>query len=75
MAPGRYELSEAQWQRIKDMLPGRLEHVGRRNSSPTISRSREVTLRIHFEHARLVHEPVLFIARGDVVKGCVALLD
>ena len=29
MAPGRYELNEAQWQRIKDTLPGRLEHVGR----------------------------------------------
>ena len=29
MAPGRYELSEAQWQRIRDTLPGRLEHVGR----------------------------------------------
>jgi len=29
MAPGRYELSEAQWRRIKDALPGRLEHVGR----------------------------------------------
>ncbi len=26
MAPGRYELSEVQWQRIKDTLPG---HVGR----------------------------------------------
>ena len=27
--PTRYELSDAQWGRIKDMLPGRLEHVGR----------------------------------------------
>jgi putative transposase len=25
----RYELSEAQWERIKDRLPGRVEHVGR----------------------------------------------
>ena len=25
----RYELSEAQWERIKDFLPGRKEHVGR----------------------------------------------
>ena len=25
----RYELSEAQWLRIKDILPGRVEHVGR----------------------------------------------
>jgi transposase len=25
----RYELSEAQWDRIKDLLPGRKEHVGR----------------------------------------------
>jgi transposase len=29
MAPGRYELSEAWWQRIRDTLPGRLKHVGR----------------------------------------------
>jgi len=29
MAPGRYELSEAQWPRIKDSFPGRVEHVGR----------------------------------------------
>ncbi len=29
MAAGRYELNEAQWQRIKDTLPGRVEHVGR----------------------------------------------
>lgn len=27
--PSRYELSEAQWQRIKDFLPGRKESVGR----------------------------------------------
>lgn len=25
----RYELSDAQWARIKDTLPGRVEHVGR----------------------------------------------
>jgi transposase len=25
----RYELSEVQWERIKDRLPGRVEHVGR----------------------------------------------
>jgi putative transposase len=25
----RYELSEAQWLRLKDILPGRVEHVGR----------------------------------------------
>jgi putative transposase len=25
----RYELSEAQWERIRDFLPGRKEHVGR----------------------------------------------
>jgi transposase len=25
----RYELSDGQWERIKDMLPGRVEHVGR----------------------------------------------
>jgi transposase len=25
----RYELSEVQWERIKDTLPGRVEHVGR----------------------------------------------
>jgi transposase len=25
----RYELSEAQWERIKNRLPGRVEHVGR----------------------------------------------
>jgi transposase len=25
----RYELSDVQWERIKDTLPGRLEHVGR----------------------------------------------
>ena len=25
----RYELSDRQWDRIKDTLPGRLEHVGR----------------------------------------------
>ena len=29
MAPSRYELSEAQWERIRDFLPGRREHVGR----------------------------------------------
>jgi transposase len=27
--PARYELSEAQWDKIKDMLPGRKETVGR----------------------------------------------
>ena len=27
--PSRYELSEAQWERIRDFLPGRKEHVGR----------------------------------------------
>ena len=25
----RYELSDVQWERIKDTLPGRVEHVGR----------------------------------------------
>jgi transposase len=29
MGIGRYELSEVQWERIKDLLPGRLESVGR----------------------------------------------
>ncbi len=29
MAPSRYELSEAQWERIRNTLPGRVEHVGR----------------------------------------------
>jgi len=27
--PSRYELSEAQWEKIKDLLPGRVESVGR----------------------------------------------
>jgi len=27
--PSRYELSDVQWERIKDQLPGRKEHVGR----------------------------------------------
>ena len=27
--PSRYELSEAQWEKIKDFLPGRVESVGR----------------------------------------------
>ena len=29
MGIGRYELSDVQWERIKDLLPGRLESVGR----------------------------------------------
>ena len=29
MAPSRYELSDLQWEKIKDFLPGRKEHVGR----------------------------------------------
>jgi transposase len=29
MGIGRYELSDVQWERIKDFLPGRTEHVGR----------------------------------------------
>ena len=29
MGASRYELSDVQWNRIKDTLPGRLEHVGR----------------------------------------------
>src|ERR1700744_1532209 len=29
MGPSRYELSEAQWERRRDFLPGRKEHVGR----------------------------------------------
>jgi transposase len=29
MSPSRYELSELQWEAIKDFLPGRKEHVGR----------------------------------------------
>jgi transposase len=29
MGIGRYELSDVQWERIKDFLPGRREHVGR----------------------------------------------
>jgi transposase len=29
MGVGRYELSDVQWERIKDFLPGRREHVGR----------------------------------------------
>jgi transposase len=27
--PSRYELNQAQWERIRDLLPGRKEHVGR----------------------------------------------
>ena len=29
MGVGRYELSEVQWEKIKDILPGRVESVGR----------------------------------------------
>ena len=29
MGIGRYELSDVQWERIEDFLPGRREHVGR----------------------------------------------
>src|SRR5260370_39405037 len=29
MGIGRYELSEVQWEKIKDFLPGRVESVGR----------------------------------------------
>lgn len=29
MPPSRCELSEAQWERIRDFLPGREKHVGR----------------------------------------------
>ena len=29
MGVGRYELSEVQWEKIKDFLPGRVESVGR----------------------------------------------
>src|ERR1700688_2193374 len=29
MSPSRYELSDLQWEKIKDFLPGRKEHVGR----------------------------------------------
>jgi hypothetical protein len=29
MSPSRYELSELQWEKIKDFLSGRKEHVGR----------------------------------------------
>jgi len=29
MSPSRYELSDVQWEKIKDFLPGRKEHVGR----------------------------------------------
>jgi putative transposase len=29
MGIGRYELSEVQWEKIKDVLPGRVESVGR----------------------------------------------
>jgi transposase len=29
MGIGRYELSDMQWERIKDLVPGRLESVGR----------------------------------------------
>ena len=28
MPPSRYELSDVQWEKIKDFLPGRKEHVG-----------------------------------------------
>jgi Putative transposase of IS4/5 family (DUF4096) len=29
MSPSRYELSDLQWEKIKDFLPGRKQHVGR----------------------------------------------
>ena len=29
MSPSRYELSDLQWEKIKDFLPGRKGHVGR----------------------------------------------
>ena len=29
MSSSRYELSDLQWEKIKDFLPGRKEHVGR----------------------------------------------
>ena len=29
MGVGRYELSDVQWEKIKDILPGRMESVGR----------------------------------------------
>ena len=29
MGVGRYELSDVQWEKIKDLLPGRVESVGR----------------------------------------------
>ena len=29
MSPSRYELSDLQWEKIEDFLPGRKEHVGR----------------------------------------------
>ena len=29
MSPSRYELSDLQWEKIKDFLPGREQHVGR----------------------------------------------
>jgi len=29
MSTNRYELSDLQWEKIKDFLPGRKEHVGR----------------------------------------------
>jgi transposase len=29
MSPSRYELSDLQWEKIKDFLPGRKESVGR----------------------------------------------
>lgn len=29
MGVGRYELSDVQWEKIKDILPGRIESVGR----------------------------------------------
>ena len=29
MSPSRYELSDLQWEQIKDFLPGRKEYVGR----------------------------------------------
>ena len=33
MSPGRYELSDLQWEKIEDFLPGRKESVGRTASN------------------------------------------
>lgn len=63
-------MEEQTWIWIEKVLPR-----CRQNFSLMISRSREVRLRIHFEHTWLVDESVFFIARGDVVEGCVDLLD